>query len=195
MSTRDTGDVRDPDDWFVGSDAARIEAGARVPPPLEDGGDDWLGDPSARVDRDAPFGVNLSTRSVAIVAGVLLAGCLLVGGLVLAGVFGATKHRPAAAPTTHRTPTRASTTAASPPPAATAPPPTATLKPGDTGTQVELLQRALVQLGYAAGKVDGNYGPATTAAVKQFQSASKLTADGVLGPLTLAALVSALRGP
>ena len=70
--------------------------------------------------------------------------------------------------------------------------PTATLKPGDNGAQVKVLQRALAHLGYAPGSVDGDYGPSTIAAVKRFQQASKLTADGIVGPSTLRALKRAL---
>jgi peptidoglycan hydrolase-like protein with peptidoglycan-binding domain len=70
--------------------------------------------------------------------------------------------------------------------------PTVTLKPGDNGAQVKLLQTALAHLGYSPGTVDGVYGTSTTTAVTDFQRAHKLTADGVLGPATLAALTPAL---
>jgi peptidoglycan hydrolase-like protein with peptidoglycan-binding domain len=72
--------------------------------------------------------------------------------------------------------------------------PATTLKPGDTGAQVKVLQRALAHLGFSAGKIDGQYGPATEAAVKQFQSGAGLTPDGIFGPATLAGLETALRG-
>jgi peptidoglycan hydrolase-like protein with peptidoglycan-binding domain len=70
--------------------------------------------------------------------------------------------------------------------------PTTTLKSGDSGAEVKALQRALAFLGYKSGKIDGSYGPATTAAVTAFQRASGLTADGIFGPQTLKALSSAL---
>jgi peptidoglycan hydrolase-like protein with peptidoglycan-binding domain len=68
--------------------------------------------------------------------------------------------------------------------------PTTTLKPGDTGSQVEILQRELAGLGYAPGTIDGNYGSGTVTAVKAFQTAVGLTPDGVVGPRTLQALKS-----
>ena len=73
-------------------------------------------------------------------------------------------------------------------------PPTATVKPGDQGTQVRALQRALAHLGYPPGKVDGIYGPLTKGAVARFQTAAKVKVDGICGPVTLAALVRALHG-
>jgi peptidoglycan hydrolase-like protein with peptidoglycan-binding domain len=57
-----------------------------------------------------------------------------------------------------------------------------TLSAGDTGRQVELLQRAL---GIPA---DGIFGPETEAAVQHFQAGKGLTVDGIVGPLTSAAL-------
>ncbi len=56
---------------------------------------------------------------------------------------------------------------------------------------VDGLQRALVALGYAIS-VDGERGPETEAAIKSFQYHSGLSADGVAGPLTCAALQTAL---
>jgi Putative peptidoglycan-binding domain-containing protein len=66
--------------------------------------------------------------------------------------------------------------------------PTTTLKPGDSGSQVKVLQRELVALGFAVGAIDGLYGQATTKAVADFQRAHHLTADGIVGPSTLVAL-------
>ena len=66
--------------------------------------------------------------------------------------------------------------------------PTATLKPADTGAQVQTLQRELNGLGYTVGSIDGTYGPATVSAVKAFQQANGLTPDGVVGSKTLSAL-------
>jgi N-acetylmuramoyl-L-alanine amidase len=129
---------------------------------------------------------------VPIAAAIVLIATLLVGGLALAGVFSGSTAKPA--PTTvaiSTTGTTVPTTTQSP--ATTFPVPATPLKPGDTGTQVKVLQRALAHLGYSIGKVDGDYGTATENAVKEFQTAAKLTADGVFGPATRAALARALR--
>ena len=84
---------------------------------------------------------------------------------------------------------------ATPKPTATpTPAPTAstwtTLRPGMSGDKVKQLQENLIQLGYLSGKPDGKYGDDTTAAVKAFQKANKLTADGVAGTATQKALYS-----
>ena len=57
-----------------------------------------------------------------------------------------------------------------------------------TGDDVAAVQKQLIQLGFAPGKADGIYGLATAAAVKVFQAARKIEADGVVGPDTRAAL-------
>lgn len=67
-----------------------------------------------------------------------------------------------------------------------------TLRWGDTGEAVKTLQENLNALKYPCGKADGIYGAKTAEAVKQFQRAKNLTADGIAGPLTFAALKSAL---
>ena len=42
------------------------------------------------------------------------------------------------------------------------------------------------------GTIDGSYGPSTESAVKQFQQAHGLVADGIAGSKTIAALRNAL---
>ena len=82
------------------------------------------------------------------------------------------------------------TPAPSPKAAAETAQPTGVLKTGAKGTEVRELQNKLIQLGYLTGKADGVYGAKTAAAVKAFQKASKLSADGVAGEKTLSKLNS-----
>lgn len=61
---------------------------------------------------------------------------------------------------------------------------------GDKGAEVEMLQTRLKYFGYLTGEVDGQYGPATSEAVKQFQEGANLAVDGVAGNETLRTLYS-----
>jgi peptidoglycan hydrolase-like protein with peptidoglycan-binding domain len=74
---------------------------------------------------------------------------------------------------------------------AAAPAAPTTVAPTMSKAVVMRIQRALHRLGYFNGPVTGTYGPLTTAAVGAFQQASGLTADGVWGPATKAALAGA----
>ena len=64
----------------------------------------------------------------------------------------------------------------------------ATLKRGSTGPEVTALQQRLLDLGFNPNGVDGIFGPGTESAVKAFQQAKGLTVDGMVGPITRAAL-------
>jgi N-acetyl-anhydromuramyl-L-alanine amidase AmpD len=64
------------------------------------------------------------------------------------------------------------------------------LRLGDEGYQVKRLQRLLVQRGFDAGAADGIFGKQTLAAVEQAQRAHGLDVDGIVGPLTWAALLA-----
>ena len=66
--------------------------------------------------------------------------------------------------------------------------PSSKLKPGDKNDSVKAMQTRLIQLGYLTGSADGDFGDNTRAAVRAFQTAAKLTADGIAGPQTLSAL-------
>jgi len=55
------------------------------------------------------------------------------------------------------------------------------------------LQHRLVALGYWLGVPDGHFGTTTTHAVVAFQKAQGLSRDGIVGPVTAAALVRASR--
>ena len=68
-----------------------------------------------------------------------------------------------------------------------------TLKLNSQGTKVSQLQTDLKQLGYYYADVTGNFGSKTEAAVKAFQKAKGLTADGVAGTRTLDAIASAVN--
>ena len=59
---------------------------------------------------------------------------------------------------------------------------------GDRGEEVTRVQQRLKQYGYYDGVVDGVFGQETYAAVLWFQRKNGLTADGVAGSATLAAL-------
>jgi hypothetical protein len=193
MVDRDARNEPDLDDWFDEPDtsgaweerSARAVRSSRPDVSV----DDWVAPAPGPPPRERPsLRDALRRRSVAVAA--LLVVCLLAG-LAAAGVFSG-GHTSAEPPTTQRAPATTATTPAttqtSPAPAA----PTAPLKPGDTGASVKALQRALARLGFGAGAIDGQYGPSTTKAVASFQRARGLTADGVVGPKTLAALTAAL---
>ena len=64
----------------------------------------------------------------------------------------------------------------------------ATLKEGASGPEVARLQERLKERGFNPGKIDGDFGPATEAAVIAFQKSEGLLADGVAGPRTQKAL-------
>lgn len=68
------------------------------------------------------------------------------------------------------------------------------LRLGSKGARVRELQQLLVRAGVTV-KVDGDYGPATKAAVKEFQAGVGITADGVAGPETMAALSAYRSSP
>jgi hypothetical protein len=77
-------------------------------------------------------------------------------------------------------------------PPATAPAVTRTeLRPGSSGSDVVALQQRLIALGYKPGNPDGTFGAATTEAVKAFQAAKGLPADGIVGQRTWDALNAA----
>ena len=64
-----------------------------------------------------------------------------------------------------------------------------TQKNGSRGTQAKVLQFLLNAKGYDCGTIDGIVGKNTVAAVKAFQSANGLAADGIVGKKTWAKLL------
>lgn len=70
------------------------------------------------------------------------------------------------------------------------------IRKGSSGTQVRYLQQALIGLGYLSGSADGQYGSRTAEAVRRYQRAYGLGADGSAGPNTMTSLknsISALQ--
>jgi hypothetical protein len=166
------------DDWFVDVEPPREPGVLDSDPPSAE--DDWLLQPEP-IRRSRP---DLPWLRIAIVGGGAVV--LIIAGLAAAGIFSGSSA-PRTLPITSVSVSTPTTTASAPSVARTLP--TGTLKPGDTGTQVRALQRALKALGYSVGTIDGQYGPATKTAIASFQHASGLTADGVFGPKTLNALI------
>ena len=72
-----------------------------------------------------------------------------------------------------------------------------TLRKGSRGDWVTILQQKLILRGYSCGSkgADGIYGNDTVKAVKAFQKANGLTADGIAGPKTWAAMDQAKTEP
>jgi N-acetylmuramoyl-L-alanine amidase len=64
-----------------------------------------------------------------------------------------------------------------------------TYKRGSRGEMVKQIQKALCGAGYHVGVIDGIFGQMTEDAVLMFQKAKGLTADGIVGPATLAKLI------
>ncbi len=87
-------------------------------------------------------------------------------------------YKPAPAPTPTPAPTATPDPNATPKPA----PSNETLTIGSAGQAVTNLQRALKELKLYNGELSGSYDEATAAAVKTFQSGTKLTADGKATP-------------
>ena len=71
-----------------------------------------------------------------------------------------------------------------------APAGTVTLREGDEGENVYILQAYLFELGYYTGRIDGRFSAETTEAVKAFQRANGLTANGIAGKGTQSKLTS-----
>ena len=98
-----------------------------------------------------------------------------------------------AQPTT--TTTLATTTTTSVAPATTVPIVAVFAAVGQTGETVKTLQKALLTSGVALrGGADGNFGPATTAAIKEFQTALHIAPTGIVDQLT-AQLLGLVAGP
>lgn len=76
-----------------------------------------------------------------------------------------------------------------------APPGMPTLRLGSRGAAVAELQRRLAALGLSAGAADGIFGSRTDAAVRSFQRARGLAADGIVGAQTWSQLLGPTTSP
>ncbi len=192
------------DDWFVGTGTGRSPSDetelreARQRPSIP-------GDEEQRPAALARDGEPSRKRIVPAVAGavILLLAGVLTGALASRALTGVDTTTSLLTTTATRTTTLTTTAAESTtnttstttttPTTPTTPQEGVTLRRGATGEEVRQLQEMLVALGYSTS-VDGKYGPATAQAVQSFQTSSGLTADGVAGPATLAALSAAVNG-
>ena len=192
MTADEPGRGPDPDDWFDEPETgdpwnARVERLARERQTQRTDADDWL---TERAAAARPIARRLPRRGVLAIAASLI--LVVVGVLAAAGVFSGSSRR-TTPPLASTRSTPATTAATTTQPFRQPTLPTTTLKPGDHGAAVSLLQHALARAGYSPGAIDASYGPATTQAVKSFQQAHGLAADGVAGMQTLAALRHALH--
>jgi murein L,D-transpeptidase YcbB/YkuD len=179
----------DPDDWFGDQDPEERRLPDAPPDETVARADDWLDETVRRQPRQS-WAQTIDKRMVTVAASLI---ALLIAGLAAAGVF-SSGGSPAPLSTPSQTAATQTTTAGTTTaPAQQLPAPATTLKPGDKGPQIAVLQRALARLGFSSGKADGVYGPATTSALKRFQQSAGLKADGILGPVTLRALGQALK--
>ena len=86
--------------------------------------------------------------------------------------------------------TAAPTQAPTPTPAPALTRPAGTVARGTSGADARLVQKRLKDLGYYTGTVDGKFGSASVSALKAFQTANGLKADGVAGASTCSVLFS-----
>ena len=110
-------------------------------------------------------------------------------GLTADGIAGATTIKALNSSSAPKASASASATATAAPTSSTTATYT-TLKQGSNGEAVKKLQKRLIELGYLTGSADGDYGRATTDAVKAFQKQAGLTADGIAGASTQKAVYS-----
>ena len=171
------------DDWLAESDADDLEwfepPGAAPRPPAPSGARRSGSARSAGGAGPVPAGPSelFRRRGIALALLALVVVAVVVAIVAFGGGSGSndgddrpgTTTRPRRRPRPPRAPrrrqqttTRQSTTTTSPRPAggAVTLPAAGQLKPGDTGSEVATLQKALVRLGVAALTADGNYGPA-----------------------------------
>lgn len=60
-----------------------------------------------------------------------------------------------------------------------------TVRKGDRGDLVMIIQQRLINLGYLTGRADGDFGSRTQQALKDYQAVQGLDEDGIAGPKTM----------
>ncbi len=93
------------------------------------------------------------------------------------GIVGANTRNALSKVSSQRPPTTTSSTV-----------PTGVLRKGDSGSSVRWVQEKLKIKGFFNHEITGVFGELTESAVKKFQQAKKLTADGIVGTITRNAL-------
>jgi peptidoglycan hydrolase-like protein with peptidoglycan-binding domain len=68
-------------------------------------------------------------------------------------------------------------------------------KPARKKARIKEIQTALKNAGFYTGRIDGVKGRKTRTAIREFQKANGLTADGIVGGKTWAALAKYAEGP
>jgi peptidoglycan hydrolase-like protein with peptidoglycan-binding domain len=134
--------------------------------------------------------VRLVARSVILAS--LVGATLVSGAVALADSTTTTSIMPATTTSTNPV----STTTLAPRSVATskvAKRPAPILRLGSRGSAVLALQRRLASLGYWLGRPDGIFGDSTQQAVYALQKTARLGRDGVVGPLSAAALARGVR--
>jgi hypothetical protein len=215
VTTRSTGggpDASDPrDDWLGSSQGGDLDWFPDDKAPLA-GGPARPGAPAGAPAAGADDHAHAIRRRREIAA-VAIVGAVLVVVILAFVAFGGgsgSKTPPATTPTTTPTTTPSQTTTqhtgttgnkGTTTTTTTSSTPTSlrlnlpageVLQLGSTGSDVVTLQKALILLGATSLTADGNFGPSTESAVKAFQTAHGIKADGVVGSQTAAAINTAL---
>ena len=182
----------DEDDWFATPAVEPTALPAEVA---------WQDEPEPLPEPVDGLGRRQAIVVLAAIAAVVLGGAGIVLARSLGGSDTPSATTATTAPVTNTAPAASTptTTASTTPSQATTPtagavPTDAVLRAGSSGASVTALQETLTQIGYAPGTADGKYGASTAAAVAAFQTSNGLTADGVAGPKTIAAINTAAAG-
>jgi peptidoglycan hydrolase-like protein with peptidoglycan-binding domain len=118
---------------------------------------------------------------------------LAVIALALAACSSGSEDTTTSSSTTFPTETTVATTTTAPA-TTTTPSTTTTTSPyGGATLLTQIIQQELRVLGYFNGEPDGILGPVTEEALREFQTAAGITADGEYGPETYIALADALE--